>query len=154
MIRPVTPRLELLSRASVQVAPPVIIGRTPLGERRTVPILSGRFEGRLNAEVVPGGADWQIIDAEGTAHLEAHYVLRTMDGALIYARNTGVRHGSPDVLARIAAGEIVDPSEYYFRSTPVFETADTRYAWLNRAVILCSGARTIDSVLIDFYEVL
>jgi Protein of unknown function (DUF3237) len=154
MIRPVTPRLELLSRGTVQVAPAIVVGRTPFGERRTVPILSGRFEGRLNAEVVPGGADWQIIAADGTSRLEAHYVLRTMDGALIYVRNTGVRHGDPNVLARIAAGEAVDPAEYYFRSTPVFETADPRYAWLNKTVILCSGARTIDSVLIDFYEVL
>lgn len=154
MIRPVTPRLELLSSATVQVAPAVVVGRTPFGERRTVPILSGRFEGRLNAEVLPGGADWQIVAADGAARLEAHYVLRTTDEALIYVRNFGIRHGDPKVLARIAEGEIVDPSEYYFRSAPVFETADPRYAWLNKTVILCSGARTIDSVLIDFYEVL
>jgi hypothetical protein len=154
MTRPIIPRLDLLCCATVQVASPVVIGRTPLGERRTISILGGRFEGRLNAEVIPGGADWQIITADGTAYLEAQYVLRTTDGASIYVRNTGIRHGSSEVLARIAAGEIVNPSQYYFRSTPRFETADPRYEWLNKIVALCSGARTIDSVLIDFYEVL
>jgi len=48
----------------------------------------------------------------------------------------------------------VDPAKYYFRSAPSFETADERYAWLNRIVAVCSGARTIDSVILDFYEVL
>ena len=109
-----------------------------------VRILEGRFEGRLNGAVLPGGADHQFVGADGTSYLNARYMIRTDDGALILVRNSGIRYG--------IIGD--DPSKYYFRSTPRFETADGRYDWLNRVVAVCSGARTPDSVLLDFYEVL
>ena len=153
-IEPPVPSLKLFSRGNVQVSPPQVLGRTPVGERRVVPILSGKFEGRLTAEVVPGGADWQFVSHDGTNYLEARYMLRTPDGVLILVQNRGIRHATPEILAQLYSGTIVDPSKYYFRSTPVFETGDDRYAWLNRIVAVCSGARTADSVLLDFYEVL
>ena len=143
-IQPPTPRLELLSHAVIQVAAPQSLSRTPAGERRVVQILSGRFEGRLNGEVLPGGADHQIVAPDGTSHLNASYVIRTDDNALIQVQNTGIRHG--------VVGD--DPLKYYFRSTPRFETGHERYLWLNKIVAICTGARTPDSVLLDFYEVL
>ena len=151
---PPIPSLRLFSRASVEVAAPQILGKTPLGERRVVQILGGRLEGQLRAEVLPGGADWQIVTADGVSHLEARYTIRTPDGALILVHNRGVRHAPAGILEKIAAGIVVDPSKYYFRSTPVFETSDERYAWLNRIIAVCSGARTADAVLLDYYEVL
>jgi hypothetical protein len=124
------------------------------GERRIIPIIGGRFEGlRMRGEILPGGADWQTVAADGTAILEARYTMRTDDNALIYVRNTGLRHGPPAVLAAIARGEQVDPSKYYFRATPTFETGDKKYAWLNRIIAVCSGVRTKEEVLLDFYEV-
>ncbi len=153
-LKPPTPRLELLCHVAVKVGAPQLIGATLTGERRIIPILGGRFEGsRLRGEIVPGGADWQIVSADGVALLEARYTLRTDDGALIYTRNVGVRHGPPEVLAAIARGEQVDPARYYFRATPSFETGERRYAWLNRLVCVCSGVRTKEEVLLDFYEV-
>jgi hypothetical protein len=143
-IQPPAPRLELLSHGVIQVAPPQSLGRTPAGERWVVQILSGRLEGRINGEVLPGGADHQIVAPDGTSHLNARYVILTDDGAMILVRNTGIRHG--------VVGD--DPSKYYFRSTPRFETGHDRYLWLNKVVAVCSGARTPDSVLLDFYEVL
>ena len=143
-MRPPTPRLELISHATIQVAAPQTTGRTAVGERRTVQILSGRFDGRLNGEVLPGGADYQIVAPDGTSHLDARYMIRSDDGAVILVRNSGIRHG--------VIGD--DPSKYYFRSSPRFETGDERYLWLNKIIAICSGARTPDSVLLDFYEVL
>ena len=143
-MRPPIPRLERISSATVSVAPPQIVGRTPAGERRIVQILSARFEGRISGEVLPGGADYQLITPDGTSYLDARYVIRTEDGAMILVRNRGIRHG--------VVGD--DPSQYYFRSTPHFETSDDRYSWLNKIVAVCAGARTPDSVLLDFYEVL
>jgi hypothetical protein len=154
LLVPPTPELELFARARVEVEPPHLIGRAPLGERRVVPIAGGRVEGpRLDGEILRGGSDWQIVTQDGLALLEASYVIRTSDGASIAVRNRGVRHGAPDVLARIAAGENVDPTEYYFRATPTFETGDPRYDWLNRVVAVASGARTRDAVLLAFYAV-
>lgn len=153
-IEPPVPSLKRFSRGTVTVSPPHLLGKTLVGERRVVPILSGTFEGRLSAEVVPGGADWQFVSQDGTNYLEARYLLKTPEGVLILVRNRGIRHASPDILAQLYSGTIVDPAKYYFRSTPTFETGDDRYAWLNRIVAVCSGARTADSVLLDFYEVL
>jgi hypothetical protein len=153
-LEPVVPRLELLMHLSVTLAPPLLVGRVPTGERRIVPITGGRFEGpRLRGAIVPGGADWQIVAADGTAFLDARYTLKTDDNALIYVRNIGVRHGPADVLSAIARGDDVDPSTYYFRAAPVFETGAGRYDWLNRLVAVCSGVRTRDAVLLDFYAV-
>jgi hypothetical protein len=55
--------------------------------------------------------------------------LQTDDGALIYMSYRGVRHGSAEVTARLARGERVDPSEYYLRTAPFFETAALQSAW-------------------------
>jgi Protein of unknown function (DUF3237) len=155
-VKPPVPRLEFLASADVKVAAPCMLGPTSLGERRIVPILSGRFEGRLKAEVLPGGADWQIVGRDGTIHLEARYTLRTDDGALIYVRNQGIRSGPPDVLARLLDEKATppDPSQYYVRTTPRFETSDPRYEWLNKIIAVGSGARLPEAVLLDFYEVL
>jgi hypothetical protein len=103
--------------------------------------------------VLSGGADWQLVRADGVAVLEARYTLQTYDGALIYVQNRGLRHGPPDVLAAIARGEAVDPTHYYMRTTPIFETGDERYRWLNDIVAVCSGIRRSDSVILDFYQV-
>jgi hypothetical protein len=151
---PVVPALARLCRASVKVAPPLDLGATPAGRRRIVAILGGTVEGeRLAGDIVPGGADWQVVHDDGTALLEARYTVRTHDAALIYVRNIGIRRGPREVLARIAAGEPVDPREYYFRSSPVFETGDPRYAWLNGIVAVGSAVRLRDEVILDFYSV-
>ncbi|MDX2029096.1 MAG: DUF3237 domain-containing protein [Blastocatellia bacterium] len=153
-LKPPTPHLQMLCHVAVKIGAPQMIGPVLTGERRIIPILGGRFEGAgMRGEILPGGADWQIVAADGTALLEARYTLRTDDGALIYIRNVGVRHGPPDVLAAIARGEQVEPSRYYFRAAPTFESGDKKYAWLNRVLSVCSGVRTKEEVLLDFYEV-
>ena len=131
------------------------LGTGPLGRRRIIPITGGRFEGeRLSGRVLPGGADWQVIRPDGVADLDARYTLETHDGALIYVRNKGYRHGPEDVIRRLAAGEAVDPKLYYMRTTPWFETGDARYAWLNRIVCVGTGARLAAAVQLEFFEVL
>ena len=147
-------KLQPLFRAEITLAPPQELGEAPLGRRRIIPITGGRFRGeRLAGRVLPGGADWQIVRVDGVAQLEARYTLETDDGALVYVHNVGLRHGPPEVLARIAAGEAVDPSLYYMRATPSFETGAERYRWLNRLVCVATGARRKDAVELDVYEV-
>ena len=153
-VRPATPALEFLARVRADVEQPQILGQTLLGERRVVPIAGGEIEGpELRGTILPGGADWQVIGPDGTAVLEARYTVRTDDGALVYVRNLGLRHGSPEVIERIQQGEAVDPTEYYFRSTPRFECGDARYAWLNRVLAVGSGARLANEVQLDVYVV-
>jgi hypothetical protein len=148
-------RLEPLFRATITLAPPQELGDAPLGRRRIIPITGGRIEGaRLNGRVLPGGADWQIVRADGVADLDARYTVESDDGALIYVSNRGLRHGPPEVLGQLARGEDVDPARYYMRTQPWFETGDARYAWLNRTICVGSGVRRPDAVEIEFYEVL
>lgn len=147
-------QLERLFRAEVTLAPAQEIGEGPQGRRRIIPITGGKVSGeRLSGRVLPGGADWQIVRPDGVAYLDARYTIETSDGALVYVRNQGYRHGPPDVLARLAAGEAVDPAQYYMRTTPWFETGDGRYAWLNRTVCVGTGERLANAVRIDFYAV-
>jgi Protein of unknown function (DUF3237) len=147
-------KLRNLLQAEITLAPAQELGEAPLGRRRIIAITGGRFLGeRLSGRVLPGGADWQVIRADGVASLDARYTLETADGALIYVRNRGYRHGPKEVLARLAAGEPVNPDLYYMRTTPLFETGDARYAWLNRIVCVATGARRAAAVELEVFEV-
>ena len=147
-------RLEPLLSAEITLAAPLELGDTPRGRRRIIGITGGSFQGaRLRGRVLPGGADWQVIRADGVAHLEARYTLETDDGALIYVRNEGYRHGPAEVMQKLVAGMPVDPALYYMRTSPWFETGDPRYAWLNRLVCVGSGQRQPASVILELYEV-
>ena len=146
--------LEPLMHMKVTLEPARELGDTPLGRRRIIGITGGEFAGpRLAGRILPGGADWQLVRSDGVAFLDARYTLETDDGAQIYVNNRGYRHGPKDVIERIARGEDVDPALYYMRSTPWFETSAPRYAWLNRAVCVATGARRPASVELDFYEI-
>jgi len=148
-------KLQALFKADIELAPAQELGAGPLGRRRIIAITGGRFIGeRLSGRVLPGGADWQVIRADGVAVLDARYTLETADGALVYVRNHGYRHGPEEVLKRLAAGENIDPARYYMRTTPLFETGDARYAWLNRIVCVASGARRPAAVELEVFEVL
>ena len=139
----------------VFVAPPQKLGAVPHGTRVIAPITSGTFEGpRLRGRVLPGGGDWTLLRPDGVLELDLRITLEADDGALIYMSSFGLRHGPPEVLAALANGESVDPSKYYFRTTPRFETSAPQYTFLNRLIAISSGDRrpsgpiyTIDEVL-------
>ncbi|MDO8876540.1 MAG: DUF3237 domain-containing protein [Pseudolabrys sp.] len=132
----------------------VNLGRTPYGERRIIDILGGTVRGeRLNGRVLPGGADWQIIRTDGAADIQARYTIETDTGARILVSSEGLRHGPADVLEKLARGDNVDPSLYYFRTVMRFETSDPSVDWLNRILALARGQREARAVRLDVYEV-
>lgn len=146
--------LQPLFRAEVTLGAPQELGTTPFGRRRVIPITGGSFHGeRLSGRVLPGGGDWQVLRHDDVAELDARYTLETADGALIYVRNFGYRHGPPEVMQRLARGEPVDPSLYYMRTTPRFETSAERYRWLNGIICVGTGARRPAAVELEFFEV-
>lgn len=148
------PPLRFLYRSVVNIAEPLSVGHIAAGQRRIINITGGTFSGpRLSGIILPGGADWQIIRSDGITEVEARYTLQTNDGALIYVVNQGLRHGPEDVMARLAAGEPVDPRLYYFRTTPWFETGSPEYRWLNGVVAVAVGERQASEVVITVYEV-
>jgi hypothetical protein len=148
------PGYDFICELEARLAAPIVIGQTPVGFKRMVPITGGHFTGpRLTGTGVPGGADWQYQRADGVWVLEAIYLLRTDDGVTIQVRNRGLRHGPPAVMQRLAAGDPVDPSEYYFRAMPSFDAPAGRYEWLNRGMFVCTGVRYPDAVKLWFWQV-
>jgi hypothetical protein len=127
-----------------------------LGRRRIAPVSGGTFEGdRLHGIVLPhAGSDWLLQRADDSFQLDVRLALQTHDGALIGMSYRGVRHASAEVGARLARGEKVDRSEYYLRTTPFFETADKRYAWINGVIAVGMGDRRPDGVVYDVFEIL
>ena len=149
-----TPTLTHIADFLVEVGQPIAIGETGQGLRRVVPITGGTVQGpRLRGAILNAGADSQIIGPDGFTRLEARYVLRLDDGALVYVENSGIRFGSPEVMAQITRGEPVDPAQVYFRSTPRFETAAPAHQWLTRPLFIASGARHPDRVALSVFEV-
>ena len=131
------------------------LGNTPYGERRIINILGGTVEGpKLKGKVLPGGADWQIVRADGVVHLTARYTIGTDSGAQVLVEADGYRHGPPEVMERLARDETVDPTRYYFRTFMRFETADPGAAWLNRILAVGRGTRANRQVRIEVFEVL
>jgi len=140
----------------LQVPQIVDLGDTPLGRRRIAAVAGGSFEGeRLRGEVLgsPAG-DWLLQRADGATALDVRLTLRTDDGALIYMAYRGLRHGPPDVMARLAAGDVVDPKSYYFRVAPTFETSSPKYDWLNRILAVGIGRREKAGPIYAVHEIL
>jgi hypothetical protein len=139
----IKPELEFVYEAEGSLGAPVAIGDTPDGARRIIPIFEGgRVEGPLIKGALMGNAaDWQLTRSDGVTVADAIYALKTDDGVIIQIRNKGLRHGPPDVMARLAAGDAVDPAEYYFRTVPEFIAPAGKYDWMNKSIFICSGAR-------------
>jgi len=150
-----TPRLELVYRLDAELGPPIDVGDVAEGKRRIVPIASGTFTGpTLTGTLVPGvSADWQVVLVDGTALGDIRYTLQTDAGELLYVQSRGVRHGSAEVIARLARGEDVDASEYTFRTSTQIETAAPRLDWLNRGIFLSVGGRQARGVIYEVYLV-
>ena len=138
------------------VVPKVIsIGATPGPFRRLGVVSGGTFEGeRLSGEVLDGGNDWQDVRDDRSTTLDVRLALKTSDGALVAMSYRGLRRGPADVLARIDSGEAVDPQSYYFRISPMFETASETYGWLNHIIAIGVGHRFPQGPVYSVFEVL
>lgn len=144
-----TPTLTPLMQLEVLVAPPV--GIDP--GRRFIPIVGGTVSGPWPGRVVPGGGDWQTIAPDGRMDISAHYVLELSGHGTVEVLSEGLRHGPPEVLARLAAGEAVDPSLYYFRTAVRLRTAAPALARLNALLAVAVGERCADRVRLQVFEV-
>ena len=145
--------LRPLFSLELRVAPLQTIGALGDLRGRVGAISSGRFAGRLSGQVLPGGSDWQSITASEATHLDARIVLETDDGEQIGMEYRGVRRGPPEVLGRLARGEPVAPTEYYFRITASFSTAAPALTWLNEIVAVGTGHRLPHGPVYNLFEV-
>jgi Protein of unknown function (DUF3237) len=149
------PTLTYVFSAKVALLLPQELGDVDGLRTRFIPIVGGVVSGdKLHGKVLGGGGDWQKVNlATGLTEVYARYQIQADDGTIIEVINPGVRVGSPQVIARLAKGEDVDPSLYYFRTTPHFTVRAGAYDWLRTHVFVARGIRKPDSVIIDYYMV-
>lgn len=146
--------LEPICDLVVELSPPHEMGAALSGSRRIIPIVGGTASGpRINGRILNVGADWQTVQEGGVAQLDARYAIETHDGAVIEVVSQGIRHASPEVAARIVAGEIVPPSEYYMRTAIRLDSGHPDYAWVNRALFLATGSKVGRNVRLSVYRV-
>ena len=135
-------RSRPLMTLRLSTAPTQNVGAGPHGIRLTFPIIGGSFEGdRLRGKVLPGGGDWVLKRPDGVLELDLRITLETDDGALIHMTFEGIRDdgakGAP-----------------YFRTLPRFETADTKYSFLNRLLAVGAGEIGADGPVHVIEEIL
>jgi hypothetical protein len=148
-------RSAYLGTLTIELAGSHVVGDTPAGFRRIDVFRGGSFTGpRIRATVLGGGSDALLRRRDGALQPDVRLTLRTDDGALIHVTYRGIRHGPPEVMARIARGEPVAPDQYYLRNAPCFETSAERYDWLNRIVAVGIGRREPDAAVYEVYEIL
>ncbi len=149
------PHLMKIFRLEAILGEALDVGEVAQGRRRIVPLTGGTFTGpELNGTLLPGAsADWQIVLPDGTALGDVRYTLRTDRGDVLFVRSQGVRHGSVEVLARLARGEDVNAGEYVFHMATQIETAAPAFDWLNKGVFISVGGRRPGEVIYEVYLV-
>lgn len=156
------PGLEPAFTVDARLGPLEDHGVTRAGHRRVIAIAGGQVsflpgalagDGPLDAEILPGGADWQVVRPDGTIEIDTRYSARTGAGEFLHFRTCGVRSGPPAVLAALLRGEAADPASYYFRVAVYLETSAPRLAFLERSIFVASAIRGADSVSYTAYRV-
>ena len=134
---------EFLFKLVADLDPPRQVGDTPDGARIIYNVTGGTIDGpRIKGKILPGGGDWFRVRSDGTGELDVRATIQTGDNVLIYMRYTGVTHTKAEDGSR------------YFRTTPRFETASEKYAWLNDVVAVGVGQTGDNQVSYDVYEIL
>ncbi len=139
----------------------IAIGASPFGDRRLGYVTGGRFMGpRLEGVVLPGGGNWsqsgRLCPDLSIGTFDARVVWQARGGEMIYVTYSGRSRVPDGVRALFAdpAAPAVDPGDYYLRIAPVFETASSRFAWLNGILAVGVGERTDFGVRHILYEIL
>jgi Protein of unknown function (DUF3237) len=114
--------------AVVEVGDREVLGRSGHGERFMIPIIGGQFWGQTGFKnfygtVRSGGADRQLIRADGVKELDALYEMQTHDGAIITIHN------------RVTIDETKKPERYVISSIQVTAPQGS-HEWMNRRVFI------------------
>jgi len=141
MSDPAAPGLEFVAAVQIPLdAPPLAAGRSARGRRQLIPFSSGTVAGpRLSGRVLPGGADVQLIRADGVAEIDAKYLIETERGERVFVHNVGIARSTPDGL--------------YFRTAPTFETESPELQWLMQSVFVGTGATIPRGVELRWFRV-
>jgi hypothetical protein len=148
-------RSEFVAEFIGKLDKPVNVGETPNGMRIIYKIIGGTFIGpEINGEVMPLGADWFILRPNGTGELDVRATIRTDTEDIIYIYYRGILKDAKRLMKKYQNREVMDFAEYYFRTTPVFETGSKKYYWLNNIISVGIGELGYNNVKYKIYRIL
>lgn len=154
---PATPELQFVMRVNATIGEPVVTGETGRGKRAAIPITGGTVEGPFfSGEVLPMGADFQVLWPTGINEIHAEYVIKTDAGALVHIDNTGLTATATAATPEDFQGDgWADDGIRHFRTAAKLSTEDANLAWLNANMFVCSARGQADrkSVVLDFYRI-
>ncbi len=152
--------MKYLFTVSVVADKPIVIGQDAKnGRRQLIYCPSGSLEGTdlygnpISGELLPGTVDSQVIRPDGKCELSARYGIRLSDGRSFYIENNGIRTVPEEYVAQVLRGEFVDPSLYYFATTPKIEAYDDSLRWLENHIFVCKAVRKPTAVEISYYVI-
>lgn len=149
----VRPELEYAFEVTAHLEHLRDFGVTRSGHRRVIGVAGHEVCGVIEGDLLPGGADWQIVRPDGGIEIDGRYSARTRTGSLLYLQVRGVRTGSSTVLEGLLRGDPTPPSAYYFRTTILIETSDPVLAPLQESLYVASCAREANTVRYRAYRV-
>ena len=144
-----TPQLEFAMQLKVNIGEPYTCGETQHGKRTVIPITGGTFEGpKIKGTILNGGADYQLSDSTlNRTELEAIYCIQTDDDVCIHIRNRGIIYDGKDEDGNYT---------FYFKCAPQFEApVDSKYAWLNNALFVCSPqwSQQFNGIILNVWKI-
>ena len=92
---PAVPEVEFVLRIIAKVVSGLPIRRRPGESLEIIPITGGSVAGCIEAEVMPGGADWCLYRSDSSPEVEARYWFCTSEGEIVDVVNQG-RISPPD----------------------------------------------------------
>ena len=123
--------------------------------RAAVYAASGTITGRINGKVIPmSGGDFPLVRADDVIDFDAKYLFELDDGTIVMLHSRGYRWAEPEVIARMARNEPVEPHEYYMRVSPKFDVAEGPHDWLNKHVFVGVAEKTPGSNVIHYFQVM
>ena len=148
MTAPIAPTLEPILRLGLSLGVPIDLGAVPAGERVVTPILGGAAPGPDIEGTLAGSSR-----ADGCTELSTELVLELADGGYLSLAHRVFQFGPAEVIESLGGTEEVDPATYYFRGTLDISTAVPQFTYLNRALVVTSGSRSVDSIVLDAFLV-
>lgn len=129
------------------------IGAIGAGYRGIASVTGGSFAGERLRGAVEGGADWYVIQPDGTLLIDVRLNLTSDDGVPIYLNYQGTMRGRGDAMARFAKGALLEPDEYSIVVQAQLESGDARYAWLNALTLVGTGTQTLSGPIYELFEI-
>ncbi|MEU7278446.1 DUF3237 domain-containing protein [Streptomyces sp. NPDC045431] len=147
------PSLTFVFEIRAEIAEHLHIGHGDGERTEFTPITGGSVHGpRLTGTVLPGGGDWSSTRGE-IFQLEARYLIRADDGAVIDIVNRGYYHEGGTSPEQYDGALMVARAGTYFRTAPVFRTDAPAHRWLAETVFVGLAREEDGHIVIRCYSV-